>query len=136
MIFPHHLSISYAKSPRKVEFNAEDAISGIRVSDGTEQLMLPKVAAASQWMTGAVADHGEDSDLLRVHKEYDWTYGTDYSGTVEPSEAVRRAEDNEVIDWKLLANPADKILFFAECVLYEDELDDNGVTRCSVRIVS
>lgn len=146
MIFPHRVSIEH-ESGVKLEFNYFDALAGIWVSDdkqaneerggaAVEERTLPKVSAAKEWMTGAVADHGANSQLLKIHKNYDWTYGTDYAGTVVPESALRPARDDEEINWTLLANPSDKILFFAENVLYEDELDDNGVTRCSVKLVS
>lgn len=69
-------------------------------------------------------------DLLELVKPYDWTYSTNYKGTV--SNASFRADDVEIPVDKLLRQ--DPILFFDEAVLFEDELGDNGITILSTKI--
>ena len=68
-------------------------------------------------------------------KPFDWSYTTDYKGTLrtdsppfEPSE--------KPIPLDLLKRP-DPILFFDEVMLYEDELADNGIAMlsCKVRVM-
>lgn len=63
-------------------------------------------------------------------KPFDWSYTTDYKGTVTGRPF---ASDNEPIPIALLKRP-DPILFFEEVVLYESELDDNGISIFSVKV--
>jgi type 2A phosphatase activator TIP41 len=65
-----------------------------------------------------------------VVKPFDWSYTTDYKGTVNGKAFVA---DNEPIPIALLKRP-DPILFFEEVVLYESELDDNGISIFSVKV--
>lgn len=64
-------------------------------------------------------------------KPFDWSYSTDYTGSVsggptfEPSVAR--------IPVELLRRP-DPIILFDEVMLYEDELADNGITMLSCKI--
>ena len=63
-------------------------------------------------------------------KPFDWSYTTDYKGTVTGKSFV---PDQEPIPIALLKRP-DPILFFEEVVLYESELDDNGISMLSVKV--
>lgn len=70
-------------------------------------------------------------------KPFDWSYTTDYKGTVtrgKPFEVQR--ENAEPIPIELLKRP-DPILFFEEVVLFESELDDNGISvlSCKLRVM-
>jgi type 2A phosphatase activator TIP41 len=65
-----------------------------------------------------------------VVKPFDWSYTTDYKGTVT---GRAFASNNEPIPIALLKRP-DPILFFEEVVLYESELDDNGISIFSVKV--
>lgn len=70
--------------------------------------------------------------INEVVKPFDWSYTTDYKGTVRPN--GRPFEDTtNTIPVELLKRP-DPILFFDEVVLYEDELADNGITMLSCKI--
>ncbi len=64
-------------------------------------------------------------------RPWDWTYATPYRGTA-PSESVQPS--TERIDIARLKQP-DPILFWDDCILYEDELSDNGQAILSVKIV-
>lgn len=66
-------------------------------------------------------------------KPFDWSYTTDYKGTVSGKQFV---PGKEQIPIELLKRP-DPIRFFEEVVLYESELDDNGVSMysCKVRVM-
>ena len=68
-------------------------------------------------------------------KPFDWSYTTDYKGTLRspspPFEATTMP-----IPLELLKRP-DPILFFDEVILYEDEMADNGITMysCKIRVM-
>lgn len=64
-------------------------------------------------------------------RPFDWSYSTDYKGTVPSSPAFSATSDQ--IPLHLLKRP-DPILFWEQIVLYEDELADNGTTELSCRI--
>jgi type 2A phosphatase activator TIP41 len=68
--------------------------------------------------------------IKEVVKPFDWSYSTEYKGTVtgKPFE-----KDSEPIPIELLKRP-DPILFFEEVVLYESELDDNGISMLSIKV--
>ncbi|KAF7255843.1 hypothetical protein EG68_10633 [Paragonimus skrjabini miyazakii] len=63
-------------------------------------------------------------------KPYDWTFTTPYTGTLTGSWSVQ--PHKEGLDLTLLQR-RDPILFYAETMLFEDELGDNGVAMLSVR---
>lgn len=65
-------------------------------------------------------------------KPFDWTFTTDYTGTISGFDVN---ETNERIDVDKLRQ-RDKIMFYHELTLFEDELHDNGIAANSVKIVS
>lgn len=65
-------------------------------------------------------------------KPFDWTFSTEYKGTF--SDHFKYEITNERIDLERLKQK-EKILFYQDFTLYEDELHDNGVASCSVKIV-
>lgn len=81
---------------------------------------------------------------------YDWTYTTDYKGTLQrlaraeqpqegepelaPVSDVRVEVTQERIDMEKLKE-REPILWFADVPLYEDELHDHGVSAMSVKMV-
>jgi type 2A phosphatase activator TIP41 len=65
-------------------------------------------------------------------KPFDWSYSTDYKGTLHPNSRPFE-ETTKSIPVELLKRP-DPIVFFDEVVLYEDELADNGITMLSCKI--
>lgn len=67
-----------------------------------------------------------------VVKPFDWSYTTDYMGTVHPNSRPFETT-SKPIPIELLKRP-DPILFFDEVILYEDELADNGITMLSCKI--
>lgn len=70
--------------------------------------------------------------IKEIVKPFDWSYSTDYTGTLCPN-APPFEETTKHIPIELLKRP-DPILFFDEVVLYEDELADNGITMLSCKI--
>ena len=71
-------------------------------------------------------------------KPFDWSYTTDYKGTITKGKPFQMppAVEAEPIPIDLLKRP-DPILFFEEVVLYESELDDNGISvlSCKLRVM-
>lgn len=72
-------------------------------------------------------------DIKEVVKPFDWSYSTDYKGTItgkafEPTSTPIPLE---------LLKRHDPILFWDEVMLYEDELADNGIAmlQCKIRVM-
>lgn len=65
-------------------------------------------------------------------KPFDWTFTTTYTGT---QTNLKVEETNERIDVDKLKR-REKIMFYHDLTLFEDELHDNGIAVCSVKIVS
>lgn len=123
MIFGDNLvCLTHAATHWKLCFNAPDALDRV---DKTDKGML-KVAYAKEW-----SGSRELEEVKEVVKGFDWSYSTDYKGSVE--EDPRFKPETEPIPMELLAR-RDPILHFEEVVLYESELDDNGVSIYSVKV--
>jgi type 2A phosphatase activator TIP41 len=73
--------------------------------------------------------------IKEVVKPFDWSYTTDYKGTVTKGKPFD-TQNAEPIPIELLKRP-DPILFFEEVVLFESELDDNGISvfSCKLRVM-
>lgn len=74
------------------------------------------------------------TDVKDVIKPYDWTYTTDYKGTLRGASAFEETDETK-IDMERLKR-LDPILFYDDTILYEDELADNGTAVLSIRMVS
>ncbi|KAL4925880.1 TIP41 family protein [Aspergillus undulatus] len=127
MIFgDNFVSIEHEKSGWGINFNAFDALYRV---DKTGESML-KVAYSREWQKSREATH---EGIKEVVKPFDWSYSTDYKGTVNSAQSHGFEETSNPIPIELLKRP-DPILFFDEVVLYEDELADNGITMLSCKI--
>lgn len=73
--------------------------------------------------------------ITEVVKPFDWSYSTDYKGTLRSPSPPFEAS-TKPIPLELLKRP-DPILFFDEVILYEDEMADNGITMysCKIRVM-
>lgn len=73
--------------------------------------------------------------ITEVVKPFDWSYTTDYKGTVHQSSPTFEPSSSP-IPLELLRRP-DPILFFDDVTLYEDEMADNGITvfSCKIRVM-
>jgi type 2A phosphatase activator TIP41 len=82
-----------------------------------------------------VCRQDQHESIKRVIKPFDWSYSTDYKGTLNPGDFPFTPSEKP-IPLELLKRP-DPILFFDEVVLYEDEMADNGITMltCKVRVM-
>ncbi|KAJ5788109.1 TIP41-like protein [Penicillium paradoxum] len=108
-----------------LDFNAFDALDLV---DKTGQSML-QVAYSREWQKSR---HKTHEGIKEVVKPFDWSYSTDYKGTLHP-DAPSFEPTTKPIPIELLKRP-DPILFFDDVVLYEDELADNGITMLSCKI--
>jgi type 2A phosphatase activator TIP41 len=73
--------------------------------------------------------------ITEVVKPFDWSYSSDYKGTMRTS-SPGFEPSTKPIPLELLKRP-DPILFFDEVMLYEDEMADNGITlfSCKIRVM-
>ncbi|XP_029527351.1 TIP41-like protein isoform X3 [Oncorhynchus nerka] len=108
-----------------IEFNAIDALK--RVNNMQDSV---KVACAQEWQESrADSEHSKETV-----KHYDWTYTTDYRGTLlGEDQQMRATETLERIDMEKL-KAREQIMFFDDVLLFEDELHDHGVSMISVKI--
>lgn len=80
-----------------------------------------------------IYDRSESSEFLEEKvKPFDWTFTTNYTGTIS---GFHLEETKERIDLEKLRRK-EKIRFYHDLTLFEDELHDNGIAVCSVKIVS
>ncbi|XP_046334004.1 TIP41-like protein [Haliotis rufescens] len=90
-----------------------------------------KVAAAAEWQNA----RSECEHIKNVVKPFDWTYTTGYKGELvavdKPS--LKATATSERIDLEKL-KVREKIMFYDDVLLFEDELSDNGSSILSVKI--
>ncbi|KAJ5591750.1 TIP41-like protein [Penicillium hispanicum] len=126
MIFgDNYVMIEHEKTGWSISFNAFDALNLV---DKTGQSML-QVAYSKEWQKSREKTH---KGIKEVVKPFDWSYSTDYKGTLG-SNAPPFEKTMKPIPIELLKQP-DPILFFDDVVLYEDELADNGIAMLSCKI--
>ncbi|XP_019877198.1 TIP41-like protein [Aethina tumida] len=121
MVFPNNVLTIVHPSGGNVEFSALEALK--KVCNGKLPL---KVACADAWQETRSAEN-----LEQKIKPFDWTFSTDYMGTVSQNAKITETEERIDIE-KLKAK--EKILFYQELMLYEDELHDNGISSCTIKI--
>jgi hypothetical protein len=104
-----------------------------------------KVTSSSSWSADKLKSTIQEQsphttfELKPIHLPYDWTYTTDYMGSVykEDSDTQQRQTvpiqpTLQHINIQLLQQP-DPILWYTSLELYEDELHDNGVSTLTVK---
>jgi len=74
-----------------------------------------------------------DNVSHKVSHPFDWTFTTDYRGTLVGDWKSVAATDLRIDMEKLKQKEA--IVFFDEIHLYEDELADHGCASCSIKVV-
>lgn len=129
MIFGDNVvSLTHLPTKWTLNFNTPDALDGV---DKTDKKML-KVAYARDWES---TREGTTQKIKEVVKPYDWSYSTEYAGTLEDasSPAKEFQPSQKPIPIELLKR-RDPILFFDDVMLYESELDDNGISMFSVKV--
>lgn len=123
MVFFKNKLILTHKNGAKIEFNPLDAL--LRVGCGTSPI---RVACADEWKSSR-----SGANTLEEVKPFDWSFSTDYQGTF--NEKIRFEDTDAKLDiFKLMQK--EKIQFYTELTLFEDELHDHGIAACSVKIVS
>ncbi|RPA96036.1 TIP41-domain-containing protein [Choiromyces venosus 120613-1] len=126
MIFGNNsVEVSNEKLNWSISFNALEALELV---DKSGESML-KVAYSEAWQKMRERVH---EDIKEVVKPYDWTYTTNYQGTVHNTNRPFQQTGSE-IPFDKLKRP-DPILLFDDVMLYEDELADNGISILSVKI--
>lgn len=125
--------VTHAPTGWTLGFSAAPALDAV---DKTGEKML-KVAYARDWES---TREGTTRGIKEVVKPYDWSYSTEYDGTVEPGTLAPGGEgrlgparEGQAIPLELLKR-RDPMLFFDEVVLYESELDDNGISIYSAKL--
>ncbi|XP_039278737.1 TIP41-like protein [Nilaparvata lugens] len=86
-----------------------------------------KIACSQEWKEARLSTGLTDKEIL----PFDWTFTTDYQGTLVGDWLIEDCK--EEIDYERLKQK-DKILFFNELTLFEDELHDNGIAQLSVKV--
>jgi len=128
MIFGDNVvSVEHAPSGFKIQFNAYDALDAVG-KDGTNML---QVSYAKDW--ARTREDCGTADVKEVVRPFDWSYSSTYAGSVEGGGEKRLGPTGRQIPLELLKR-RDPILFFDEVVLYESELDDNGISVFSVKV--
>ncbi|OWF51675.1 TIP41-like protein [Mizuhopecten yessoensis] len=109
-----------------IEFNTLDAL---KMVDAHHDHL--KVAVSQAWQE-ARADSEHIKDVI---KPFDWTYTTEYKGTVfgKDDAQIKVSDTSERIDMEKLM-VKEKIMFYADTLLFEDELADNGTSILNVKI--
>lgn len=137
MELPHLPDMLFAQNGFSLEHNKGFGlrfcpIDALKTVNATEDLV--HVSMSKEWLE-ARSDH---ADINKIAKRYDWTYTpTNYRGSQLAKEGKPRMEASlteEKIDYEKL-KIQEKILFFDEIILYEDELDDNGIAKLSIKFV-
>ncbi|MCJ1319948.1 hypothetical protein MMC15_005284 [Xylographa vitiligo] len=126
MIFgDNSVSIEHIASGWSINFNTFEALNKV---DKTGTTML-QVAHSKEWQSTRQEKH---QGITEVVKPFDWSYTTDYMGSLSPGNRLFTPTLSS-IPLELLKRP-DPILFFDEVMLYEDEMADNGITMLSCKI--
>jgi type 2A phosphatase activator TIP41 len=127
MIFgDNYVKVEHVKSGWSIEFNSFDALDQV---DKTGSKML-QVSYSKEWQANRQHVHG---DIKEVVKPFDWSYSTDYKGTLQSSSNQNFVQTKESLPIALLSKP-DPILFFSSVDLFEDELADNGMSILTVKV--
>ncbi|KAK9454055.1 TIP41-like family-domain-containing protein [Dipodascopsis uninucleata] len=129
MIFGNnYIYIKNTRANWSICFNAIDALDRV-VKHGNPDGGLIKVSYSESWLRDKAK--GEDC-VHEVVKPFDWTYTTDFKGTLG-QDSISFELTNDKIPLDKLRRP-DPILFFDDVVLFEDELGDNGISMLSAKI--
>lgn len=122
MVFPKNSIIIKHVNGAQIEFNPMDALKCVQ--NGNMDL---KVACSDEWKGSRPAQLTEEK-----LKPFDWTFTTNYQGTLNDRWTVEDRNNIKLDIFKLMKR--EKILFYIDITLFEDELHDNGISSCSVKI--
>nr|CAD7602406.1 unnamed protein product [Timema genevievae] len=122
MVFPDNVLLLKHCNGCILEFNALDALTSVSIGK-----LILKIACSDSWKE----TRQETMTGMNEVKPFDWTFSTNYTGTVLGNFVV--SSTAERIDMDKLRQK-EQILFYEDLILFEDELHDNGVATCSVKI--
>ncbi|CAL8074800.1 unnamed protein product [Orchesella dallaii] len=130
MVFPdNYLHLRHEASGLILEFNTLDAMKLMSTQD-TESL---QIACSKDWQASQT-EMGLPKEVLH---DFNWTFSTDYMGTLKSSNAATEvnviSNPPEEINMEKLKQ-REQILFYDELTLYEDELHDNGISNLNVKL--
>lgn len=122
MVFFKNVLCLTHKNGARIEFNPLDALKPVRNGKAPIQ-----VACSEEWKGSR-----PDTSTLEEVKPFDWSFSTNYQGTY--NDRIRCEPTDAKLDiFKLMKK--ERILFYHELTLFEDELHDHGISKCSVKIV-
>lgn len=135
MIFGNnYVRIMNTRDEWGIEFNALDALKMVKLEDTGIRVAHSKNWIESKKKQGQQEYLDMDMDeSLKITKSYDWTYSTDYRGTTLGDQKKFKIDNEVKIPIDKLSRP-DKILFFDDMILFEDELADNGISLLNIKI--
>lgn len=122
MVFPNNFLEIKAGGQSGIRFCALDALRGV------DPYRAPvKIACSKEWKESRLDTGLVDKDI----NPFDWTYSTYYEGSLFGCSNIEATDER--IDMEKLKEQ-EEILFYSDLTLFEDELHDNGVAVCSVKI--
>lgn len=93
-----------------------------------------KVQHSEKWMSA----RSPSEAIPQMEVAHDWTYTSTYWGSVSGGHLVSEVRGSECTEtflpMDIIADPSKKILWYREVYFWEDELEDNGFSRCCVRV--
>lgn len=96
-----------------------------------------KVQHSESWS----ASRNSSESIPTLVSEHDWTYTCTYWGSVIESPGSRLLDEkhgsecsSKFLPMALLSDTSKPVVLYKEVWLWEDELEDNGFSRCSVRL--
>ncbi|ODV85763.1 hypothetical protein CANARDRAFT_7136 [[Candida] arabinofermentans NRRL YB-2248] len=111
-----------------INYNSLDALKLVALNPSD----LIQVSYANEWFQSRQQKHASNDEvLLEMYRPFDWTYSTNYQGTLLKGKFIR--DDTMNIPLEKLKRQ-DPILFFDDMILYEDELGDNGISIMNIKI--
>lgn len=123
MVFPKNCLVITHKNGQTLEFSALGALRDVNCQAKPDL----KVDCAEEWQETRPAEH-----TMPKTKQFDWTFCTAYQGSIGETFKVE-ATDLRIDLTKLMRK--ERILFYHDLTLYEDELHDHGISVCTVKIV-
>jgi len=132
---PHIPDMTFANNILELKNESEGlclkfvALDALKTVDATGEKAV-KVAMSESWLEA----RQESAHLHQIVHNFDWTYTPfGYKGTTTSDKGVEWQPTDNRIDYEKLKE-MEKILFFDDVILFEDELDDNGCSKLSVKI--
>lgn len=122
MVFPNNILEIKTGGQSGIRFCALDALRDV------DPFKAPvKIACSKEWKESRLGTGLVNKDI----NPFDWTYSTYYEGSLFGSTFVEATDER--INMEILKEQ-EEILFYSDLTLFEDELHDNGVAVCSVKI--